>query len=337
MKAIGLLLGIFLLLCMAIWGSLALSIDGPGSANTRLGFTIVYAVIGLISVGAFTFSKRRWLAALPFTGLFVLVLGWWISLSPSNDRDWQPEVAVLPYATFEEDQVTIHNVRNFDYRTETDFTVRYDDRTFDLQQLDSMDLIAVYWMGPMIAHVFLSFGFGEDHLAISIEARKERTEGYSSLKGFFKQYELFYVVGDERDVIRVRTNYRKDPPEDVYLFRANVPQENIKRLFLEYVRQINQLREQPQFYNTLTTNCTTTILMHSHVNPDHLPFSWKVLVSGYVPEYVYDAGRLDTSLPFSELFRHSHINARAQSADQAPDFSRYIRSGLPLDGSKVYE
>jgi len=329
MKTIGLILGTLLLVCMTGWGSLALFIDGSGSENTRMGFAIVYAVLGVISVLAFAFSKRRWLAAITLTGMFVILLGWWISLAPSNDRDWQPDVAVLPYATFDEDQVTIHNVRNFDYRTETDFTVRYDDRTYDLRELDSMDLVAVYWMGPMIAHVFLSFGFGDEHLAISIEARKERTEGYSTFKGFFKQYELFYVVADERDVIRLRTNYRNDPPEDVYIFRANVPQENIKRLFLEYVRQINQLREQPQFYNTLTTNCTTTILMHSHVNPDHLPFSWKVLVSGYVPEYVYDTGRLDTSLPFSELFQQSHINTRAHAADQAPDFSRLIRSALP--------
>ena len=279
MKAIGLFLGTLLLVCMTGWGSLALFIDGSGSENTRMGFAIVYAVLGVISVLAFAFSKRRWLAAITLTGMFVILLGWWISLAPSNDRDWQPDVAVLPYATFDEDQVTIHNVRNFDYRTETDFTVRYDDRTYDLRELDSMDLVAVYWMGPMMAHVFLSFGFGDEHLAISIEARKERTEGYSTFKGFFKQYELFYVVADERDVIRLRTNYRNDPPEDVYIFRANVPQENIKRLFLEYARQINQLREQPQFYNTLTTNCTTTILMHSHVNPDHLPFSWKVLLS----------------------------------------------------------
>ncbi len=322
------LLGILLFVCMAGWGSLALYVDGPGSEDFRLGLAIAYAVIGVISISAFAFSQWRRSAALTLTGLFVILFGWWISLSPSNDRDWQPEVAVLPYATFEGDLVTIHNVRHFDYQTETEFTARYDDRTYHLRQLDSVDLIAVYWMGPMIAHVFLSFGFGEDHLAISIEARKERNEGYSSLKGFFKQYELFYVVGDERDLIRVRTNYRQDPPEDVYLFRVNVPQDNIRRLFLDYVRQINQLREQPAFYNTLTTNCTTTILWHSRVNPDHLPFSWKVLLSGYVPEYVYDAGRLDTSLPFSELFRRSHINEGAQAADQAPAFSITIRSGL---------
>jgi hypothetical protein len=184
-------------------------------------------------------------------------------------------------------------------------------------------------MGPAIAHIFLSFGFGGEHLAISIEVRKERTEQYSSIAGFFRQYELFYVVADERDVIRVRTNYRKSPPEDVYVFRAVGPLENGRRLFLNYIRDINELRTRPRFYNTLTTNCTTMILAHAAVNPGHIPYSWKILLSGYAPEYVYDGGRLDRSLPFGELKRRAHINAAARAADQAPDFSRRIRAGLP--------
>ena len=205
----------------------------------------------------------------------------------------------------------------------------YYDRTFDLRALDSVDLLAVYWIGPAIAHMFVSFGFGDDHLAVSIEARKVRGEGYSSLKGFFRQYELVYVVADERDVIRVRTNYRKDPPEDVYLYRAQIPRDNIRRVFLDYVREINALHERAQFYNTLTTNCTTSILFHTRVNPESLPLSWKVLLSGYAPEFVYDYGRLDRSLPFSELRQRSRINLRAQAADRAADFSRRIREDLP--------
>ena len=254
---------------------------------------------------------------------------WWGSLRPSNERAWQPEVARLAYATVNGDMVTVHNIRNFDYRTETDFTPAYYDRTYDLKKLDSGDLVAVYWMGPAIAHLLLSFGFGDDHLAISIEARKEKGEGYSSAKGFFRQYELYYVVADERDVIRVRTNYRKDPPEDVYVYPLRGPRENLRRVFLEYVRKLNALRERPEFYNTLTTNCTTAILMNTRVNPESLPFSWKVLLSGYTPAYVYEAGRIDQSLPFEELKRRSLVNAAAQAADQAPDFSRRIRAGLP--------
>jgi hypothetical protein len=187
----------------------------------------------------------------------------------------------------------------------------------------------VYWMGPAIAHLFVSFGFGDDHLAISIEARQDRTREYATLPGFFRQYELVYVVADERDVIRVRTNYRKSPPEDVYLFRVIGPIENGRRIFLDYMRDINRLREHPRFYNTLTTNCTTMILAHAAVNPGHLPLSWKVLLSGYAAEYAYDEGRLDRTVSFEELKRCSHINAAAQAADKAPDFSRRIRVGLP--------
>ena len=260
------------------------------------------------------------------------LLLYWGTIEPSNDRDWAPEVARLPRATVVGDLVTIHDIRNFDYRTETDFTPAYYDRTFDLRRLDALDLVTAYWMGPAIAHVFLSFGFGEDHVAVSVEARKERNEGYSSVQGFFKRFELIYVVGDERDLIRVRTNYRRDPPEDVYLYRVRVPIENIRRLFLEYVRAINELAERPRFYDTLTTNCTTTIVLHTRVNPEHAPLSWKVLLSGHAAEYVYERGRLDTSLPFAELQRRSRINDAARAADRAPDFSRRIRVGLPGAG-----
>jgi hypothetical protein len=274
------------------------------------------------------------MAAVVYAGMFILLFLWWGMIEPSNNREWQPEVAVLPYATFDGDLVTVHNIRNFDYRTETDFSVDYYDRTYDLTKLDSVDLIAAYWMGPMIAHIFLSFGFGDDHLAISIEARKEATEGYSSIKGFFKQYELIYIVGDERDLIRVRTNYRKDPPEDVYLYRLTGPIENGKRIFLDYLKTINKLRETPEFYNTLTANCTNVIWMHTRLNPSHLPFSWKILLSGYTPEYVYEQGRMNGDLPFAELQRRSHLNEVALQSDQDPDFSSRIRAGLPLPSAQ---
>ena len=167
-------------------------------------------------------------------------------------------------------------------------------------------------MGPAIAHTFVSFGFGgRDYVAMSAETRTERGEGYSSIKGFFKQYELMYVVGDERDLIGLRTTYRKDPPEDVYLYRVRGPIENLRRFFMDYIRQINELAERPAFYNTLTTNCTTNLLLHTRVNPGHLPYSWKVLLSGYLPEYAYEQGRLDTRLPFEELRKRSKINAIA--------------------------
>jgi hypothetical protein len=184
-------------------------------------------------------------------------------------------------------------------------------------------------MGPAIAHLFLTFGFGDEHLAISIEVRKNRTKPYATLPGIFRQYELAYVVADERDVIRVRTNYRKDPPEEVYLFRVVGDLANGRRVFLDYIRDLNAVREHPRFYNTLTTNCTTMILAHAAVNPGSIPYSWKVLLSGYAPEYAYDMGRLDRSLPFDELKRRAHINAVAQAANKAPGFSQRIRAAVP--------
>lgn len=322
-------LGALALVVLTGWGALALAVVGPGGDRGRLVLAGVYGLLGLAAAAALI-ARRGLRLALPAFGVALVAIAvWWSSMKPSNERSWQPEVAKLAYATIQGDLVTVHNIRNFDYRTETDFTPAYYDRTFDLRKLDSADLVAVYWMGPAIAHLLLSFGFGEDHLAVSIEARKELGEGYSSAKGFFRQYELVYVVADERDVIRVRTNYRKDPPEDVYVYRVHGPRGNLKRIFLEYVRKINGLRERPEFYNTLTTNCTTAILMNTRVNPDSLPLSWKVLVSGYAPEYVYSMGRLDRSLPFEELRRRSLVNAAAKAADQAPDFSRRIRAGLP--------
>jgi hypothetical protein len=310
------------------WGALVLYYLGPGSETVRTAAAWSFGAVGSIAIIALVFRCARLPALAGLAALFVLALVVWGRATASNDRDWPPETAVLPYATFDGDLVTVHNIRNFDYRSATDFTPAYYDRTFDLRKLDRVDLVATYWMGPAVAHVFLSFGFGDDHVAISIEARSDRTEPYGTLRGFFRQYELIYVVGDERDVLRVRTNYRKDPPEEVYLFHLIGPIENGRRVFLDYLRDINALREHPRFYNTLTTNCTTGIWMNSHVNPGSVPLSWKILATGYAPEYLYEQGRLEaTALSFPELRARAHVNARARAADKAADFSRRIRAG----------
>ena len=327
---LGSLLLALVVLGTGAWGVLALWYFDDANAVLRGALAITYALITGTALVALASGRWRWRALAVFAVSLVVLLVCWFRLSPTNERNWQPETAVLPYATIHGDQVTVHNIRNFDYRTENDFTVGYYDKTFDLRQLDSVDLIAVYWMGPQIAHIFLSFGFaGRDHLAISIEARKPAGEGFSTLKGFFRQYELYYVVADERDVIRVRTNYRLNPPEQAHLYRLHGDPADARRLFVAYLEHINALRERPEFYNSLTTNCTTNIWLLARVNPDHPPFSWKILVSGYLPEYLYQMGRLDSSLPFAELQRRSLINSRARAADQAADFSQRIRASLP--------
>ena len=310
-----------------VWTALALYYSDLPGEPLRLGLAAAF-VLG--TLGAFLFLRNRRRTLLGFAAAFAVVLLWWMSIAPSNQRDWQADVAVLPYATQDGNLVTLHNVRNFDYRTiDQDFAPRYDDRTFDLRELDAVDLIAVYWMGDAIAHIMVSFGFAGDHVAFSIEMRKEKGEAYSSIAGFFKRYELIYVVGDERDLIRVRTSFRR-PEEQVYLYRTRMNHDNARRLFLEYVQKVNQLKDQPEFYNTLTTNCTTDVWSLARaLATTQVPLDWRVLLSGYFPEYAYDLGSLDTRVPFPELKAQSLINEEAHAAGDDPAFAERIRAGLP--------
>lgn len=311
---------------ITLWGVGALYFSPLLPARWR---ALAAASYGTASILAFALlpSPGTAVAALAiFTVLVILFL----RIPASNDRDWQPDVSVTPHATVNGDLVTIHGVRNFDYRSESDFTPRWEDRTYDLRKLDSADIIAVYWSGKAVAHIMVSFGFqDQDYLAVSIETRKEKGESYSTLAGFFRRYELYYVVADERDVIRVRTTYRQ-PQEDVYIYRTRTPQRNIRRSFLDYLQAMNDMCVHPRFYNTLTTNCTTTILMHTRMNPESPPMSWKILLSGYLPDYLYELGRIDTAKPFADLEKLSRVTERAQAADKDDaSFSQRLRQGLP--------
>jgi len=334
LAAITLLL-MLIIVALTGWGSLAIHFGDSHASVLQTTLAAAFGLIGVATIiGLWTRWRRRVLGG--YAVLFAIVLGWWLSIAPSNDRQWQADAAELAYFTIEGDRVTAHNVRNNIYRTDSEFTPAHYTKTYDLSKLDSVDLFAVYWMGPAIAHTIVSFGFGgEDFLAVSIEARKEVGEGYSTIKGFFRQYELLYVVADERDVIRLRTNFRKDPPEDVYRYRQQGSPELARRFFLDYVQTINELKELPRFYNTLTSNCTNVIWVHAHVNPGRVPFSWKILASGYVPEYLYEQGKLDTSVPFAELTRQAYINPVAQTLDAVPDFSQRIRAGQAVPGAVV--
>jgi hypothetical protein len=327
LKILGACLAGFAVSATTVWAAGAIyysPIPGPALRLCLAGIVVVATAL------TFLLTRRRGRMLLVYLLVFAAFVGLWLQIPASNERAWQPEVALTPYATMTGHLITIHNLRNFEYRSETDFDVRWEKRTYDFSKLDSLDVIAVYWAGKPIAHIMLSFGFeGKDYLAVSIETRKESGESYSTLAGFFRQYELYYVVADERDVVRVRTTYRR-PQEDVYIYRVRGPRENLRRIFLDYVRSINELHERPGFYNTLTTNCTTSILFHTRVNADSPPLSWKVLLSGYVPDYLYELDRLDTALPFAELEKISRVNERAHAADRDPTFSQRIREGLPL-------
>lgn len=314
--------------CSALLGWMALAIYfdfsllGPPWLRAGLGTLVpAGAMVALCLV-----RPLRWVVV-GILGAFVVVLAAWLAIPPSNDRDWQPDVATLAYADIRGDQVLVHNVRNAEYRTETDYTVRLEDRALDLAKLRSLDLFLIYWGSPLIAHTIMSWGFeGDQYLAISIETRKEKGEEYSALRGFFRQYELVFVVADERDVVRLRTNVRG---EDVYVYRLDASLAEARLLLLRYLQEVNQLRERPQWYNALTGNCTTAIQRLAGGDGRRSWWSWKLLVNGYLDELGYDNGALDRSLPFAVLKAKSHINDRAKAANDDPRFSVRIRDGLP--------
>jgi hypothetical protein len=316
-----------LLLALTGWSILALYYS-----NLPAGLRPYAAgLFGLAAVGILLFVRPKRLGKAIFLTLFALLVIWWQAMPPSNDRDWQPDLATLAWAEISGDKVAIHNIRNCDYRTETDFTVHHYDKTFDLAKLKGIDFYLVYWGSPKIAHTMMSFDFeGEGNVAFSIETRKEKGEDYSTIKGFFRQYEIIYVVADERDLVRLRTNYReKGKGEDVYLYRLNVTPELARKVFLSYINKVNRLKEKPEWYNALTENCTTSIRQHTMpYNPNHR-FDWRLIVNGYIDEMLYERKSIDTSLPFTELKKRSYINPRAQAADKDPAFSQLIRVGLP--------
>ena len=313
----------FLLTLVALgWCALVLAYTIPGSpllGQVLAGVSIVAGVLGFWMLGSF--SRGLALAA----AIFLAVLLWYMSLQPKQHADWQPDVAELSRAKLDGDRLTIHNVRNFDYRSETEFTPRWETRSYDLSKLDGLDIFFSHWSGPAIAHTILSWSFSDGrHLAISIETRKVVGQEYSAIAGFFRQYPIYYVVADERDVVRLRTNYRG---ENVWLYRVKpLRPEGARALLLDYLASINALAERPAWYNALTDNCTTSIQRHArHLNPAGNPFDWRLLANGHMPELLYEQGRLDTSLPFDELERRGHIDARARAADGDPAFSARIR------------
>jgi hypothetical protein len=245
-------------------------------------------------------------------------------IRPSNDRKWAIDQAVLPLAEIAPPFVTIRNIRNFTYETTDRYTPGYYDKTFDLRKLDS----AWFFVEPFgrggAAHTFVSFGFEDrDFVAISVEIRKEKGESFSALKGLLRQYEIMYVIGDERDLVKLRTNFRKDP---VHLYRIHSTPERLRKVFLSMLRRANDLREHPEFYNTATNTCTTNLVRHvNEITPRRIPFSPAVLLPANSDRLAYDLGLIDRSLPFAETRERARINASAEKFADDPEFSRRIR------------
>jgi hypothetical protein len=259
--------------------------------------------------------------------VFLGVLIWFVSITASDEREWRTEVAVKPRAIIEGDRVRLTGFRKFDYRTREDFTANYEEREVLLSHLTSVDLYISYWSVGPVGHTFVSFNF--DHappVCISIETRPEEGEGYSPLASIFKQFELIYVVGDERDLVRVRTDHRD---EEVYLYEMKASPEAARRLFLVYLERINDLADKPEWYHLFKNNCTVNIVRYANAAGREGSFDIRHLINGWIDRYFYDIGWVDTSSPFEKLRQRSHINEAAKAAGDAPDFSRQIRESLP--------
>ena len=305
------------------WATLAIYYSNLPWPALRLGLAGAFAAFAVWSLWL---SHQRRMPVVFFV-MFLGVVGWWISISPSHDRAWRPEVAVMPRAYIDGDHVRITGVRNFDYVSRNDFTVRYEEREVLVSHLTGIDFYVSYWSEGLVGHTFVSFMFDNaPPLSISIETRPEVGEGFDPLASLFKQFELIYVVGDERDLVGVRTNHRG---ETTYLYRLNASGEDARRLLRVYLKRINELADRPEFYHLLSNSCTINIVRYANAAGRVGRFDIRHLFNGLVDSYLYHSGRVDTTLPFDELRRRSLINAAAQAADGSPDFSQRIRQSLP--------
>lgn len=325
-KAFGWLIAGFWFLCRALliaWATLAIYYSNLPWTELRVALAGAFAVFAIWAV----WVSRQRRASVAFIVLFLGVVAWWVSIPPSHDREWRPEVAVMPRAVIDGDRVRITGVRNFDYRTRNDFTVRWEEREVSLSHLTGLDFYVSYFREGPVGHTFVSFIFDNaPPLSISIETRPEVGEGFAPVASLFKQFELIYVVGEERDIVGVRTNHRGEP---VYLYRLNAPADDARRLFLIYLARINELADRPEFYNLLTNSCTINIVRYANAAGRSGRFDIRHLLNGLIDSYLYHSGRVDTTLPFDELRQRSLINAAAQAAEGADDFSQRIRASLP--------
>jgi hypothetical protein len=306
-----------------LWTTFAIYYSNFPGTVARAGLAFLFAIT--VPIALFTRPDRA-STIRAFLIAVCVVLLWWLNIPPSNDRDWAPDQAILPYAEFKGDTVTVRNVRCCSYKTTQDYVVRHSDETFDLKDLQSVWFVVEpfsAWQGA--AHTFLSFGFaGDRYLAISVETRREQGEGFSAWKGLFKQYELIYVIGDERDLIHLRANVRRDR---VYLFPIRATRDDIRTLFVDILVRANKLRVEPEFYHSITNTCTTNIMDHvNKIASRKVPLHKSILLPGYSDRLAYDLGLIDTDLSFEEAKRRFQINERAARFQDDVRFSAKIRA-----------
>ena len=310
---------------LVAWATLAIYYSSLPWGWARLILAVTFAAFAVWALWVTRRPRMGW----AFAATFGVVVLWFACIRPSHDRPWRPEVAVLPRAIVDGDVVRITNFRNFNYRSLDDFTPGYETREFSLSRVNGVDLFISYWQVGPVGHTFVSFTFddGTPPLCISIEARPEVGEEFVPLQSMFKQFELVYVVGDERDVVRVRTDHRD---EEVYCYRMRVTAEGARKLLLVYLERINELAERPQFYHLLSNNCTVNIVRYANAAGRKRDFDVRHLLNGYVDGYLYATGRVDTTLPFAELRERSRITNVSRAAGDVDGFSTRIRANLPL-------
>ncbi|MQA40851.1 Lnb N-terminal periplasmic domain-containing protein [Rugamonas aquatica] len=315
----GKLCAAFVALCLSLWGVGALWFQAAPAV------ALIWAAASMVTL-VLWWWRRNARMLLPWLAAVVLMMGWWSTIKPSHERVWADDVARMVTGKVQGSVVTLDQVRNFDWRSDADYTQRWEQRQYDLSQLQSVDVALSYWMGPAIAHTLVSFGFADGrYLTFSIEIRKERGESFDAIAGFFKRFETVLIAADERDILRVRTNVRG---EDMYLYRLKMPPEAMRSLFLSYLDEGALLKREPRFYNTLIANCTTIVFeMARRIDPG-LPLDWRLLASGYLDRYLFDIGALAGQGGFDSLRQQAHITAKARAADKATDFSERIRLHL---------
>ena len=315
-----------LLFLSGAWGALALRYQLPGPPGVRLAGAIAWSATYLALLVAFLGWRAAW-APMGLVAMLGLLIAWWTTIQPRNDRVWADDVSHLLSGEVRGDHVTLHNVRDFTWRAEDDYDARWDTREYDLSKLATADAVLSYWSGEAIAHAMLSFGFEDGrHVVFSMEIRREKGEAFSEVGGFFKQFELVLIAADERDIIRVRTNVRG---EDDYLFPLRMPPEAMRSLFVSYVDAANRLVREPRFYNTITSNCTTIVYRMARRIDAGLPMDIRLLLTGYLPGYLMDNGALDSRMPVEEWRRLGRITDRARATQPTDDFSAAIRQGVP--------
>jgi hypothetical protein len=325
LRIVALLLETLLLGMPAAWGALALRYQVSGRLPKGLALLLWSAfTLGVLIA---LWQGRAGLAFASFAPAFAALLVWWRRITPTNDRKWADDVAQITNGSIDGNRVTLRNVRNFDWRSNSDYTQRWETRTYDLDQLTSVDMIMSYWDGWAIAHMLISFGFDDgQHIAFSVEVRRRKNATYSELGGFFKRDGLSIIAADERDVIRVRTNIRG---EDDYLYRIRMPLPAMRSLFIGYVEQADRLLCTPRFYNTITVNCTMLVYHMMKRIVGYLPWSYRLLFTGYLPAYVHRVGGLDQRYTLEELRTLGRITDRARQSDRSDSFSADIRRGIP--------